>query len=83
MPWHHRYIRNLVLSFLGKLFFKTPTNDLHCSLRGFTKEAVERMELKTTEMKLASEIVIKSSIGGMKVWEVPTTLSPDARNRPP
>lgn len=83
MPWHHRYIGNPILSFLGKLFFKTPANDFHCGLRGFTKEAVERMKLQTTGMELASEIVIKSSILGMKVCEVPTTLSPDGRDRPP
>ena len=83
MPWHHRYIGNPVLSFLGKLFFKTPVNDFHCGLRGFTKEAIERMELQTTGMELASEIVIKSSVMEMNVCEVPTTLSPDGRDRPP
>jgi glycosyltransferase involved in cell wall biosynthesis len=83
MPWHHRYIGNPVLSFLGKLFFKTPANDFHCGLRGFTKEAVEKMELQTTGMELASEIVIKSSVMGMKVCEVATTLSPAGRDRPP
>jgi glycosyltransferase involved in cell wall biosynthesis len=83
MPWHHRYIGNPVLSFLGKLFFKTPAKDFHCGLRGFTKEAIEKMNLQTAGMELASEIVIKSSILGMKVCEVPTTLSPDGRDRPP
>lgn len=83
MPWHHRYIGNPVLSFLGKLFFKTPANDFHCGLRGFTKNAIMKMNLQTTGMELASEIVIKSSIFGMRVCEVPTTLSPDGRDRPP
>jgi glycosyltransferase involved in cell wall biosynthesis len=83
MPWHHRYIGNPILSFLGKLFFKTPANDFHCGLRGFTKEAVEKMELQTTGMELASEIVIKSSVMNMNVCEVPTILSPDGRDRPP
>ncbi len=83
MPWHHKYIGNPVLSLLGKLFFKTPANDFHCGLRGFTKEAVQRMDLQTTGMELASEIVIKASIFEMKVCEVPTTLSPDGRDRPP
>ncbi len=83
MPWHHRYIGNPVLSFLGKLFFKSPANDFHCGLRGFPKETIEEMNLQTTGMELASEIVIKSSILGMKVCEVPTTLSPDGRDRPP
>ena len=83
MPWHHKYIGNPILSFVGQLFFKTPAKDFHCGLRGFTKSAIERMNLQTTGMELASEIVIKSSILNMKVCEVPTTLSPDGRDRPP
>jgi glycosyltransferase involved in cell wall biosynthesis len=83
MPWHHKYIGNPILSFVGQLFFKTPAKDFHCGLRGFTKDAVEKMNLQTTGMELASEIVIKSSILRMRVCEVPTTLSPDGRDRPP
>jgi len=83
MPWHHRYIGNPILSFIGQLFFKTPARDFHCGLRGFTKEAIQRMNLQTTGMELASEIVIKASILEMKVCEVSTTLSPDGRERPP
>ncbi len=83
MPWHHRYIGNPILSFLGKLFFKTPANDFHCGLRGFTKTAIQKINPQTTGMELASEIAIKSSILEMKVCEVPTTLSPDGRDRPP
>ena len=83
MPWHHKYIGNPILSFVGQLFFKTPAKDFHCGLRGFTKDAIEKMNLQTTGMELASEIVIKSSILGMKVCEVPTTLSPDGRDRSP
>jgi glycosyltransferase involved in cell wall biosynthesis len=83
MPWHHRYIGNPILSFVGQLFFKTPAKDFHCGLRGFTKDAIEKMNLQTSGMELASEIVIKASILRMKVCEVPTTLSPDGRDRPP
>jgi glycosyltransferase involved in cell wall biosynthesis len=83
MPWHHRYIGNPILSFIGQLFFKTPAKDFHCGLRGFTKDAVQKMNLQTTGMELASEIVIKASILDMSVCEVPTTLSPDGRARPP
>jgi len=83
MPWHHRYIGNPVLSFLGKLFFQTPANDFHCGLRGFTKAAIQKMNLQTTGMELASEIVIKASLLEMKTCEVATTLSPDGRDRPP
>jgi len=83
MPWHHRYIGNPVLSFIGKLFFCSPANDFHCGIRAFTREAVERMNLQTSGMELASEMVIKASILGMKVCEVPTRLFPDGRDRPP
>ena len=83
MPWHHRYIGNPVLSFIGKLFFKSPANDFHCGLRGFTKEAIQRMNLQSSGMELASEIVIKASLLDMRVCEIPTTLSPDGRDRPP
>jgi len=83
MPWHHQYIGNPILSFIGQLFFKTPARDFHCGLRGFTKEAANKMNLRTTGMEFASEIVIKSSILNMKVCEVPTILFPDGRDRPP
>ncbi len=83
MPWHHRYMGNPVLSFIGRLFFHSPANDFHCGLRGFSKEAAERMKLQTTGMEFASEIVIKASLLGMRVCEVPTPLFPDGRDRPP
>jgi len=83
MPWHHRYIGNPVLSFIGKLFFHSPANDFHCGIRAFTREAIERMNLQTTGMELASEIVIKASLLEMRVCEVPTRLFPDGRDRPP
>lgn len=83
MPWHHKYIGNPILSFIGKLFFKTPARDFHCGLRGFSKSSITKMNLQTTGMELASEIVIKASILKMKVCEIPTTLSPDGRDRPP
>ena len=83
MPWHHQYIGNPILSFTGKLFFKTPAGDFHSGLRGFTKEAAKKMNLQTTGMEFASEVVIKSSILNMKVCEVPTVLYPDGRERRP
>lgn len=83
MPWHHRYIGNPILSFIGKLFLKSAANDFHCGLRAFSKEAIKKMDLQTNGMELASEIVIKATILGMKVCEAPTTLSPDGRDRPP
>jgi glycosyltransferase involved in cell wall biosynthesis len=83
MPWHHQYIGNPLLSFTGKLFFKTPAGDFHSGLRAFTKAAAATMNLQTTGMEFASEIVIKSSILNMRVCEVPTVLFPDGRTRRP
>ncbi len=83
MPWKNRHIGNPVLSFIGKLLFKTPINDFHCGLRGFSKEAYERLDLKTTGMEFASELVLKAALGSMRMAEAPVTLYPDARHRPP
>jgi glycosyltransferase involved in cell wall biosynthesis len=81
MPWKNRYLGNPVLSWIGKIFFNTTVNDFHCGLRGFSKDAFLKMDLKTTGMEYASEMVIKASLLGMKITEVPTTLSPDGRSR--
>jgi hypothetical protein len=83
MPWKNRWIGNPSLSFLGRLFFKTPVRDFHCGLRGFSRDAYDRMELKTTGMELASEMVMKASLRSMRISEVPITLHPDGRSRPP
>ena len=83
MPFLHRYLGNPVLSFIGRLFFNIPVGDFHCGLRGFSKEAYEKMELNTTGMEFASEMVVKASLKEMDIAEVPTTLSPDGRTRPP
>lgn len=83
MPPLHRYLGNPVLSFIGRLFFRSPIGDFHCGLRGYSKAAVERMALQTTGMEFASEMVVKASLLKMKIAEVPTTLSPDGRSRPP
>ena len=83
MPPLHRYLGNPVLSFIGRLFFKSPVGDFHCGLRGFSKSAYERMELRTTGMELASEMVVKASIRGMRIAEVPVQLAKDGRSRPP
>lgn len=55
MPWHHKYIGNPIMPFIGRLFFKSPANDFHCGLWGFKREAVEKIDLQTTGMELASE----------------------------
>ena len=83
MPWKNKYIGNPVLSWIGKVLFNCPVGDFHCGLRGFTKEAFLRMDLRTTGMEFASEMVIKANLFGMKMTEVPTTLSKDGRSRPP
>jgi glycosyltransferase involved in cell wall biosynthesis len=83
MPFLHRYLGNPVLSFVGRLFFHAPCGDFHCGLRGFSMQAYRRMDLQTTGMEFASEMVVKASLFGMKIAEVPTTLSPDRRDRPP
>ena len=83
MPWKNRWIGNPVLSFIGRLFFKCPAHDFHCGLRGFTKEAFEKLDLQTTGMEFASEMVIKATLKKLKITEVPVTLSKDGRSRPP
>lgn len=83
MPWHHRYIGNPVLSFIGRLLFRTPVRDFHCGLRGFSREAALAMDLRSDGMELASEIVVRASLLGMRACEIPTTLQPDGRDHPP
>jgi glycosyltransferase involved in cell wall biosynthesis len=83
MPWKNRYIGNPVLTLVGRTLFRCPAKDFHCGLRGFRKKSFLRMDLRTTGMEFASEMVIKAKLLGMKISEVPTTLSKDGRTRPP
>lgn len=83
MPSLHKYLGNPILTLIGRLFFKAPCGDFHCGLRGFKKEAYERMGLRTTGMEFATEMVVKATVLGMRISEVPTTLSVDGRSRPP
>jgi glycosyltransferase involved in cell wall biosynthesis len=83
MPALHRYFGNPALTRLGRLFFKSPVGDFYCGLRGFRKDAYERMALRTTGMEFATEMVVKATLLELRIAEVPTTLSPDGRNRPP
>ncbi len=83
MPALHRYLGNPVLSFLGRLFFRTPVQDFHCGLRGFSRDAVRSLDLSCSGMEFASEMIVKASLKGLRISEVPTTLSPDGRDRPP
>jgi glycosyltransferase involved in cell wall biosynthesis len=83
MPPLHKYLGNPVLTWIGRLFFPSPCGDFHCGLRGFRKVAIEKLNLRTTGMEFASEMVVKASLHKMRIAEVPTTLSPDGRSRPP
>ncbi|MBV9269186.1 MAG: glycosyltransferase family 2 protein, partial [Acidobacteriaceae bacterium] len=83
MPFLHRYLGNPVLSFLGRLFFRAPVGDFHCGIRAFDRTAIRRLHLTTTGMEFASEMVVKASLEGLRIAEVPTTLTPDGRSRPP
>jgi hypothetical protein len=83
MPPLHRYLGNPVLTALGRLFFKSPIRDFHCGMRGFRREAILRLGLRTTGMEFASEMVAKAALHGLRVTEVPTTLARDGRSRPP
>src|SRR5438094_2383823 len=83
MPGLHRYLGNPVLTGVGRLFFKSPCGDFHCGLRGFRKAAYDQMNLRTTGMEFASEMVVKATRFGLQIADVPTTLSPDRRSRPP
>jgi glycosyltransferase involved in cell wall biosynthesis len=83
MPPLHRYFGNPVLSGMGRLFFKSPIGDFQCGLRGFRKDAFERMKLRTTGMEFASEMVVKATLLNLRVSEVPIVLHKDGRSRPP
>ena len=83
MPKLHKYLGNPVLTAIGRLFFRSPCGDFHCGLRGFSRDAIMSLDLRTTGMEFASEMVVKATLRKMRMAEVPTTLSPDGRSRPP
>jgi hypothetical protein len=83
MPPLHRYLGNPVLSAVGRIFFQIPVRDFHCGLRAFNRDAILSLNLRTTGMEFASEMVVKASLARLRLTEVPTTLSPDGRSRPP
>jgi glycosyltransferase involved in cell wall biosynthesis len=83
MPPLHRYLGNPVLTGIGRLFFRSPIGDFHCGIRGFDKAAILKLDLQTTGMEFASEMVVKATLNKLRLAEVPTTLSPDGRSRPP
>jgi len=83
MPLLHRVLGNPVLTGFGRLFFGSPVGDFHCGLRGFSREAVDSLGLSATGMEFASEMVVKATLRELKITEVPSTLWPDGRSRPP
>jgi glycosyltransferase involved in cell wall biosynthesis len=83
MPFLHRYLGNPVLSFIGRVFFTIPVKDFHCGLRGFNRKSALMLDLKTNGMEFASEMVVKAALFKQRIIEVPTTLKPDGRTRPP
>jgi hypothetical protein len=83
MPPLHRYLGNPVLSTIGRVFFGGPIRDFHCGLRGFSRATIASLDLRAPGMEFASEMVVKATMRGLRITEVPTTLSPDGRSRPP
>jgi glycosyltransferase involved in cell wall biosynthesis len=83
MPFLHRYLGNPVLSFLGQLFFGVTAGDFHCGLRGFNRQRIVDLHLRTTGMEFASEMVVRAALAGYAIAEVPIVLRPDGRSRPP
>jgi len=83
MPSLHRYLGNPVLSGLGRLFFGSPVGDFHSGMRGFRRDAMTGLHLRTTGMEFASEMIVRASLAKLRIGEVPTTLRPDRRGRPP
>ena len=83
MPPLHRYLGNPVLTAIGRRFFRSPLGDFHCGLRGFRRDAIRGLDLQTTGMEFASEMVVKATLQRLSITEVPTTLSPDGRSGSP
>jgi glycosyltransferase involved in cell wall biosynthesis len=83
MPPLHRYLGNPVLTWIGRLLFRSPAGDFHCGLRGFRRDSIISLGLNSPGMEFASEMVVKATLRNLRMTEVPTVLSPDGRSRPP
>jgi hypothetical protein len=83
MPRLHRYLGNPVLTAIGQMLFHSPCGDFHCGLRGFRRDAIVGLNLRTTGMEFASEMVVQATLHQLRIAEVPITLSKDGRTRPP
>src|SRR3954454_21779061 len=83
MPPLHKYLGNPFLTAIGRLFFRSSVGDFHCGLRGFNRRSILSLDLRATGMEFATEMVVKATLYKLRIAEVPTTLSPDGRSRPP
>jgi glycosyltransferase involved in cell wall biosynthesis len=83
MPPLHKYLGNPVLTGIGRILFSSPSGDFHCGLRGFRRSSILKLDLRTTGMEFASEMVVKATLNNLRIAEVPTTLTPDGRSRAP
>jgi glycosyltransferase involved in cell wall biosynthesis len=83
MPALHRYLGNPVLSTLARVMYRIPIADFHCGMRAFTREAFDRMGVRTTGMEFATEMIVNASHAGLRIAEIPTRLYPDKRDRAP
>ncbi|MBV8672575.1 MAG: glycosyltransferase family 2 protein [Acidobacteriaceae bacterium] len=83
MPPLHRYLGNPVLSMIGRVFFRIPVRDFHCGIRAFRRSSILSLDLRTTGMEFASEMVVRAALGKLRISEVPTSLRPDGRSRAP
>lgn len=83
MPPLHKYLGNPVLSFIGRVLYRSNIKDFHCGLRGYNRDSIMKLNLHTTGMEYASEMVVQATLHKLKICEVPTTLKKDGRDRPP
>jgi glycosyltransferase involved in cell wall biosynthesis len=83
MPKLNRYLGNPLLSRLGRLLFRSPIGDFHCGMRAFRRSSILSLGLRTAGMEFASEMVVRATLEHLEIVEVPVTLSPDGRSRPP
>jgi glycosyltransferase involved in cell wall biosynthesis len=83
MPWKNRYIGNPILTGILNILFRSGIGDAHCGVRALTRDCFDNLRLSGDGMEFASEMVIKATLKGARIVEVPATLSKDLRNRPP
>jgi len=83
MPWLHRFVGTPILSWIGRILFGSRLSDFNCGMRAMTRAAYDKLKLQTSGMEFASEMIIKASLFGLKISEVPIHFHKDARGRPP